>query len=316
MKKRILKIMLCVMICGTFTIGNFQSSKANIICSYKNQLEPTIDTINVIIYDEQTADGQAVMAAFDKYWTFSKIRFISPEEFVEINNDKNKFFLSKMFYDYYDKSGKITESDIYYIIFKGGNKLGVHKGTNCKISFNNIEKNHGYSAILYKMFYYSSAKGYTKWDYFPIYVADFNSRIGNLVDGNEVYTKSDNKTLYLFNNTTLDSLKGKTLFIDKSYSQTENYLISSQEDTLRSIYSKALGIPMDSVVVLEKEEILKLFETGNKDYIYLLGNLNAYVKILGMHSALSAIVNYKGKNLVWVNPVKENRISSKKTNKE
>jgi hypothetical protein len=136
----------------------------------------------------------------------------------------------------------------------------------------------------------------------PIYIADFNSRISNLINRRfEAYTKSDDKALYLFNNTTLDSLKGKTLFIDKQFCANDYFLGSFSEDTLRSDYSKALRIPKDNVVILGKEEILKLFESGNKDQIYLIGNLNAYIKFLGKSSPLSAIFNYKGKNLVWVN---------------
>ena len=77
-----------------------------------------------------------------------------------------------------------------------------------------------------------------------------------------------------------------------------------------------LNIRSSNIIFLEKEEILRLFETANKDYIFLTGNYDASIKFFIWHLDRSAIINYKGKNTVWVNIFKENNLLYKKANKK
>jgi len=127
MKKETFKIMLCITLCSVLVIGNVLSLKAG-----KDKDKPVLskDTLNVIIYDEQSKEGQAKMEAFDKYWTYSKYKFISPEEFKRINNDKNKFFMTTMVYDFFDNKGNLSDHIKLFVIFRGGNDYATSNDNN------------------------------------------------------------------------------------------------------------------------------------------------------------------------------------------
>lgn len=302
-KKIKLQIILSIMLCAFISTGKAQSWEENLNTKgNRNKISQSLaelskSTLNIVITDEQTKEGQAIMKAFDKYWTYSKYKFISTDEFKTTYKDEGTFFLTTMKVDI---AGMNTNSG--FVILKGGNGIIMAKDGTFKLKEGNENLTLKYKNLVYGFNYESSIGGYNllKYEelYVPIYISRFNTLLGNLVDAMEVTKKTDDKILIFYNNTTLDSLKGKTLFIDKSidlsgykYYNSKNLKDAKNdqtnyEDKMKTDYSKALGIPKENIILLEKEEIIKLFETANKDYIFMLPS--------------TFIFDYKGKNLVNV----------------
>jgi len=296
--------------CLTITAGKAQTWQANLDTkAHRDKITEAlsilaIDTLKVVISDEQSKEGQSMISSFDKYWKYSKYKFISTDEFKKIYSVEGNFFFTPMTFEA-KQGSEILSSNSSFVILKGGNGIKISKNGMITLIESNTSIGLPCKSLVYGINFGMSALGYTYSNddalYYPIYIACFNRLLSNLVDALEITEKNKDKTLQFYNNTTLDSLKGKTLVIDKSGAEVYSSVTGSDnkgyEDQCKSIYSIALGIPKDKIILLEKEDINKAFESGNIDYIYQRFD--------------GTIFDYKGNDLVVVNTYKVNRLIKK-----
>jgi len=190
-KKIKLQIILSIMLCAFISTGKAQSWEENLNTKgNRNKISQSLaelskSTLNIVITDEQTKEGQAIMKAFDKYWTYSKYKFISTDEFKTTYKDEGTFFLTTMKVDI---AGMNTNSG--FVILKGGNGIIMAKDGTFKLKEGNENLTLKYKNLVYGFNYESSIGGYNllKYEelYVPIYISRFNTLLGNLVDAMEV----------------------------------------------------------------------------------------------------------------------------------
>lgn len=263
---------LSVSVAKTFSSG---SSKPEII-------------MNVLIFDEQTKESQTIMDAIEKYWTCTKYKFLNYEEFKlkATSVGINEYFLlpTNLF--------GFTKFDV----IKGGTGIKIKE----KLGIPTISYNS--ESVIYNV----SISYLNLHPQFSI--AQMNSRFENDI----VYNRNKRKSLWVkgatqgitfYRNTTLDSIKGKTLLIDIGTANGFNtngitnngyglYYFLKNESKLKSCFSKVLGIPETDIFILESEDICNSFETGKKDFLYICPKIVPFS---------CYIMDYQGKYIAFLN---------------
>jgi len=318
MNLRKLTITLSIILSVFISVGNAQSvyslAAANLSSNKTNTKineklsKLKLDTINVVIAKEQSKEGQSLIAAFGKYWTYSKFKFISYTDFRGRLTTKGMFFFVPM-----TSPANIPTQSSFSILIGGDGLSMTETGA---ISLEEGNENLG---LAFKNLLYGIDYPYTFSDtcagYYSLYIACFNNMLLNLQNALEIRKFNDDKTLMLYNNTTLDSLKGKTLIVDmigannmfnclKNNNVITNDAKTYNIDELKSDYSSALGIPIDKIIALGTEDLSKAFESGNKDYMYVLG--------CPLFNFTPVIFDSNGKKLLYLNIFRYRRLNKKK----
>jgi hypothetical protein len=103
------------------------------------------------------------------------------------------------------------------------------------------------------------------------------------------------KGINFFEGYSMESLKGKTLLIDKA---TADKMLKSfnDEPALKSIISKITEISKDNIFILSMDEICKSFLSENKDILYMYTHYN-YIEMIAIgHFWMPPnIFDYKGR---------------------
>jgi hypothetical protein len=210
--------------------------------------------LNVINYEDSAIDSEGLKNAVEKYWTCSKYDYITLEQVQKRCGQKNEYFILKM--------------DTYgIIVIQGGYSSN---GPHLQVKIN--DKKQKAKIIFDLNFMMVYLMGYD----FP--QPEFCAALLNSVFGDDVildkklrksvWTENPIDGFKFYKQITADSLKGKSLIIEKRAADTLAKLFNNGI-TLFSYLSAKLGIPADNISVLPLNDFLSTFKAGKENNLYL-----------------------------------------------
>jgi len=243
MKKLIILISLLLF---TFLIKTSNAQQLISVNEYHNMAAELKESTLLVVLPEDTATSNAVTKAVNKYWTFSKFKFINSSE-VNSYNSKKEYFLFSIFG--IREAGDKIPFEYSYMIKRASNKLADQNVylTNIELPIFNQYPNVEISNYAYLM---------------PFIVRLFQNQISTFYNSkgqkkacNEITWGSDDLR---------DRLKTMKIYVNKEGIDCE--------DNVRINLAQYDKLPADSYEFASTKEISKVLERQDNVAIYIWGH--------------------------------------------